>query len=121
MHFVVPELDAGPVIAQAQRACASPATRRKSWQRARYWRLSTRLYPAALKRLLADNKVKLEKGLSLSSRIDQVKPAMLFRDLPQPFGGIGIRAPDASRVGSSTLHLLKYSPLTSATPGDDAR
>ena len=43
VHFVVPELDAGPVIAQAS-VPVHPATRRKSWRRG-CWRWSTGSIP----------------------------------------------------------------------------
>jgi len=62
VHFVVPELDAGPVIAQARvpvHADDSPDT-----LAARVLEVEHKLYPAAL-RLLADEKVKLEKGLAV--------------------------------------------------------
>ncbi|MBN9545341.1 MAG: phosphoribosylglycinamide formyltransferase [Alphaproteobacteria bacterium] len=62
VHFVVPELDAGPVIAQARvpvHADDSPDT-----LAARVLEVEHKLYPAAL-RLLADGKVKLEKGLAV--------------------------------------------------------
>jgi len=64
VHFVVPELDAGPVIAQASvpvRADDSPET-----LAARVLDVELTLYPAAL-RLLARNNVKLEKGLAVFS------------------------------------------------------
>ena len=62
VHFVVPELDAGPVIAQASvpvHPDDSPET-----LAARVQEVEHRLYPAAL-RLVAEDKVKLEKGLAL--------------------------------------------------------
>ena len=62
VHFVVPELDAGPVIKQASvpvRPGDSPET-----LAARVLGVEHKLYPAAL-RLLADDKVKLEKGLAV--------------------------------------------------------
>ncbi len=62
VHFVVPELDAGPVIAQAKvpvHADDSPDA-----LAARVLEAEHKLYPAAL-RLLADEKVKLEKGLAV--------------------------------------------------------
>ena len=62
MHFVVPELDAGPVIAQARCRCI-PATTPETLA-ARVLEVEHRLYPAAL-RLLAEDKVKLEKGLAV--------------------------------------------------------
>ena len=43
VHFVVPELDAGPMIAQAACRCI-PATRRKRWRRA-CWTWSTGSIP----------------------------------------------------------------------------
>jgi phosphoribosylglycinamide formyltransferase-1 len=64
VHFVVPELDAGPVIAQASvpvRADDTPET-----LAARVLDVELKLYPAAL-RLLAEDKVKLEKGLAVFS------------------------------------------------------
>ena len=64
MHFVVPELDAGPVIAQASvpvHPNDSPDT-----LAARVQEVEHKLYPAALK-LLAEDKVKLEKGLAVFS------------------------------------------------------
>lgn len=62
VHFVVPELDAGPVIAQARvpvHADDSPDA-----LAARVLEVEHKLYPAAL-RLLAEEKVKLEKGLAV--------------------------------------------------------
>jgi phosphoribosylglycinamide formyltransferase-1 len=64
VHFVVPELDAGPVIAQATvpvHADDSPEV-----LAARVLEVEHRLYPAAL-RLLADDKVTLKKGLAVFS------------------------------------------------------
>jgi phosphoribosylglycinamide formyltransferase-1 len=62
VHFVVPELDAGPVIAQARvpvHADDSPDA-----LAARVLDVEHRLYPAALQ-LLAEEKVKLEKGMAV--------------------------------------------------------
>ena len=62
VHFVVPELDAGPVIAQASVPVHpedSPET-----LAARVQEVEHRLYPAALA-LVAEDKVKLEKGLAV--------------------------------------------------------
>ena len=62
VHFVVPELDAGPVIAQASvpvHADDSPES-----LAARVLDVELTLYPAAL-RLLARGKVKLERGLAV--------------------------------------------------------
>ena len=62
VHFVVPELDAGPVIAQARvpvHAGDSPDI-----LAARVLTVEHQLYPAAL-RLLAEGKVRLEKGLAV--------------------------------------------------------
>ena len=64
VHFVVPELDAGPVIAQASvpvHPDDSPET-----LAARVLEIEHTLYPAAL-RLLTEDKVKLEKGLAVFS------------------------------------------------------
>lgn len=64
VHFVVPELDAGPVIAQATvpvHPADSPDT-----LAARVLDVELELYPAAL-RLVAEDKVKLEKGLAVFS------------------------------------------------------
>jgi phosphoribosylglycinamide formyltransferase-1 len=64
VHFVVPELDAGPVIAQATvpvHADDSPEA-----LAARVLEVEHHLYPAAL-RLLADDKVMLRKGLAVFS------------------------------------------------------
>lgn len=64
VHFVVPELDAGPVIAQASVAVHpddSPET-----LAARVLEVEHKLYPAALT-LVADEKVRLEKGLAVFS------------------------------------------------------
>ena len=62
VHFVVPELDAGPVIAQAtvpvHPGDTAPALA------ARILEIEHKLYPAAL-RLLADGKVRLEHGLAV--------------------------------------------------------
>ena len=64
VHFVVPELDAGPVIAQASVPVLSgdsPET-----LAARVLEVEHKLYPSAL-RLLAEDKVKLERGLAVFS------------------------------------------------------
>ena len=62
VHFVVPELDAGPVIAQAtvpvHPGDTAPALA------ARILEIEHKLYPAAL-RLLADGKVRLDHGLAV--------------------------------------------------------
>ena len=62
MHFVVPELDAGPVIAQA----SVPVYPADSPQilADRVLDAEHKLYPEAL-RLLADGKVKLQNGLAV--------------------------------------------------------
>jgi phosphoribosylglycinamide formyltransferase-1 len=64
VHFVVPELDAGPVIAQAKVPVHPHDT--PEALAARVLEIEHRLYPAALK-LLAEDKVKLEKGLAVFS------------------------------------------------------
>ena len=64
VHFVVPELDAGPVIAQAS-VLVHP-TDTPDMLAARVLDVEHKLYPAAL-RLLAEDKVKLEKGLAVFS------------------------------------------------------
>lgn len=64
VHFVVPELDAGPVIAQAA-VPVHPADTPEILA-ARVLAAEHKLYPAAL-RLLAEDKVKLEKGLAVFS------------------------------------------------------
>jgi phosphoribosylglycinamide formyltransferase-1 len=64
VHFVVPELDAGPVIAQA--SVPIHPTDTPEILAARVLEAEHRLYPEAL-RLLAEGKVKLEKGLSVFS------------------------------------------------------
>lgn len=64
VHFVVPELDAGPVIAQACVPVHPGDTPKMLAERVLEAEL--RLYPAAL-RLLAEDKVKLEKGLAVFS------------------------------------------------------
>lgn len=64
VHFVLPELDAGPVIAQAT-VPVHPADTAQALA-ARVLEVEHTLYPAAL-RLLADGKVKLEKGLAVFS------------------------------------------------------
>lgn len=64
VHFVVPELDAGPVIAQASvpvHASDTPTTLAE-----RVLAVEHRLYPEALK-LLASGKVRLENGLAVFS------------------------------------------------------
>jgi phosphoribosylglycinamide formyltransferase-1 len=64
VHFVVPELDAGPVIAQARvpvRPDDSPDA-----LAARVLEVEHQLYPEAL-RLLAEGKVQLEKGFAVFS------------------------------------------------------
>jgi phosphoribosylglycinamide formyltransferase-1 len=62
VHFVVPELDAGPVIAQAS-VPVHPADTPEVLA-ARVLEAEHRLYPEAL-RLLAEDKVRLEKGLAV--------------------------------------------------------
>jgi phosphoribosylglycinamide formyltransferase-1 len=64
VHFVVPELDAGPVIAQGS-VPVHPGDTPEVLE-ARILEIEHKLYPAAL-RLLADDKVKLEKGLAVFS------------------------------------------------------
>lgn len=64
VHFVVPELDAGPVIAQATVPVHSSDT--PEMLAARILEVEHRLYPEALM-LLAGDKVKLEKGLAVFS------------------------------------------------------
>jgi phosphoribosylglycinamide formyltransferase-1 len=64
VHFVVPELDAGPVIARASvpvHPGDSPET-----LAARVQEVEHRLYPTALN-LVAEDKVRLEKGLAVFS------------------------------------------------------
>ena len=64
VHFVVPELDAGPVIAQAEvqiAPCDTPET-----LAARILAVEHKLYPEALA-LLASGKVRLENGLAVFS------------------------------------------------------
>jgi len=64
VHFVVPELDAGPVIAQARvpvHPSDTPATLAE-----RVLAVEHKLYPQAL-RLLASGKVRLENGLAVFS------------------------------------------------------
>ncbi len=62
VHFVVPELDAGPVIAQASVKVAPSDTPQSLAERV--LAVEHRLYPEALK-LLASDKVRLENGLAL--------------------------------------------------------
>ncbi|MBN9553647.1 MAG: phosphoribosylglycinamide formyltransferase [Alphaproteobacteria bacterium] len=62
VHFVVPELDAGPVIAQAS-VPVHPSDSPEALA-ARVLEIEHQLYPAAL-RLLAEDKVQLEKGLAI--------------------------------------------------------
>jgi phosphoribosylglycinamide formyltransferase-1 len=62
VHFVVPELDAGPVIAQAS-VPVHPSDSPEALA-ARVLDVEHKLYPAAL-RLVAEDKVKLEKGLAV--------------------------------------------------------
>lgn len=64
VHFVVPELDAGPVIAQAA-VPVHPADTADILA-ARVLEAEHHLYPEAL-RMLADGKVRLEKGLAVFS------------------------------------------------------
>jgi phosphoribosylglycinamide formyltransferase-1 len=64
VHFVVPELDAGPVIAQAS-VPVHPADTPETLA-ARVLEVEHRLYPQAL-RLLATGGVKLDKGLAVFS------------------------------------------------------
>ena len=62
VHFVVPELDAGPVIAQA--SVPVHPTDTADILAARVLEAEHHLYPEAL-RMLADGKVRLEKGLAV--------------------------------------------------------
>jgi phosphoribosylglycinamide formyltransferase-1 len=62
VHFVVPELDAGPVIAQAS-VPVHPGDTPEALA-ARVLEIEHALYPAAL-RLLAEGKVRLENGLAV--------------------------------------------------------
>jgi phosphoribosylglycinamide formyltransferase-1 len=62
VHFVVPELDAGPVIAQASVAVHPSDT--PDVLADRVLEIEHKLYPQALT-LLANGKVKLEKGLAV--------------------------------------------------------
>jgi phosphoribosylglycinamide formyltransferase-1 len=62
VHFVVPELDAGPVI--AQEAVPVHPSDTPEMLAARVLEVEHKLYPEAL-RLLAADKVKLEKGLAV--------------------------------------------------------
>jgi len=62
VHFVVPELDAGPVIAQAKVPVHPSDTPQTLADRV--LAVEHKLYPEALK-LLASEKVKLEKGLAV--------------------------------------------------------
>ncbi|MGZ5929177.1 MAG: phosphoribosylglycinamide formyltransferase [Rhizomicrobium sp.] len=64
VHFVVPELDAGPVITQACVPVHPGDTPEILAERV--LEVELRLYPAAL-RVLAEDKVKLEKGLAVFS------------------------------------------------------
>ena len=64
VHFVVPELDAGPVIAQA--SVPVHADDGPEVLAARVLTVEHQLYPAAL-RMLAEGKVKLERGLAVLS------------------------------------------------------
>ncbi len=64
VHFVVPELDAGPVIAQASVPVHPDDTPGSLAER--ILAVEHKLYPEALK-LLAADKVKLEKGLAVFS------------------------------------------------------
>jgi phosphoribosylglycinamide formyltransferase 1 len=64
VHFVVPELDAGPVIAQASVQVAASDTPQILADRV--LAVEHKLYPEALK-LLAAGKVKLENGLAVFS------------------------------------------------------
>jgi len=64
VHFVVPELDAGPVIAQARVPVHADDTPQVLADRV--LEVEHRLYPEALK-LLASGKVKLQNGLAVFS------------------------------------------------------
>jgi len=64
VHFVVPELDAGPVIAQASVPVHPSDTPQTLAER--ILEVEHKLYPEALK-LLASGKVKLENGLAVFS------------------------------------------------------
>lgn len=65
VHFVVPELDAGPIIAQAAVPVAIDDT--PETLAARILAEEHKLYPAALK-LLAEDKVRLEAGRAIFER-----------------------------------------------------
>lgn len=65
VHFVVPELDAGPIIAQAAVPVAVNDT--PETLAARILAEEHKLYPAALK-LLAEDKVRLEAGRAVFER-----------------------------------------------------
>ena len=98
VHFVVPELDAGPVIAQASvpvHPDDSPET-----LAARVLEVEHKLYPAAL-RLLAEDKVKLEKGLAVFSLAED---RQILAETSHSFFGI-LRHCAPRRSASSTLHL----------------
>ena len=64
VHFVVPELDAGPVVAQA-RVDVHPADTPETLAE-RVLAVEHKLYPEALK-MLASGKVRLENGLAVFS------------------------------------------------------
>ena len=62
MHFVVPELDAGPVIAQ-EKVPVHPSDTPEILA-ARVLTIEHKLYPAGL-RMVAAGEVRLEKGLAV--------------------------------------------------------
>lgn len=66
VHFVVPELDAGPIIAQAAVPVAIDDT--PETLAARILAEEHKLYPAALK-LLAEERVRLEKGRAIFAKV----------------------------------------------------
>ena len=59
VHFVIPETDAGPIVAQA--ACRSPRTTRAETLAARVLGVEHRIYPLALK-LLAEGRIRVAEG-----------------------------------------------------------
>ncbi len=96
VHFVVPELDAGPVIAQA-RVPVHPDDS-PDILAARVLDVEHQLYPAAL-RLLADGKVKLEKGLAVFGYSPSTMAPMRFPTSP---GHASLKTGDLCEISQST-------------------
>ena len=73
VHFVIPEIDAGPIVMQGAVRFA-PTTRRRRWPRAADDR--TPIYPEALKRLAA-GKIRLDGDLCKTTGSDAGSDVMI--------------------------------------------